>query len=143
VTKANKITDRICAYARGILPHLGIVLSLMFFVFLVVDRYNRAMAFVNNDITKALLLIAAVITVAMHRLYAPTVAKLSRLSRAVVGDILMLGSMLSLSFVFIFFLDREIMVVNTDTVKFLVTLFATCLLLISIALAFLHRKQNT
>lgn len=134
------VLNHIRNYARTALPHIGIVLSLMFFVFLIVDRYNRAMAFVNNDITKALLLVAAFVALALHRLYTPITVRLSKLAHAVVSDLLILGSMLSMTFVFIYFLDKEVMVINTSTVKILITLFSVCLLLLSVATAFLHRK---
>ena len=37
------------------LPHFNISLCLVFATLLIVDRFNRAMAFVNNDITKGML----------------------------------------------------------------------------------------
>ena len=43
----------------GLLPHVNIALSICFIVFFVVDRLNRAMAFINNDITKGMLLVYA------------------------------------------------------------------------------------
>lgn len=39
------------------LPHLNIVISGMYIVFFIIDVQNSAMAFINNDITKVLLLI--------------------------------------------------------------------------------------
>lgn len=48
---------------RDILPHAAIVLSCMMIVFFILDKFNDAMAFINNDITKTLLLILAVISV--------------------------------------------------------------------------------
>lgn len=47
----------------GILPHVCLILSLMMITFVITDRYNRAMAFINNDITKTLLLIFAVLVI--------------------------------------------------------------------------------
>ena len=40
---------------KKILPHLIIILAMMFLVFLSIDLVNEAMAFINNGITKALL----------------------------------------------------------------------------------------
>ncbi len=40
-----------------LIPHLAIVLSLMIVTFFIIDRFNDAMAFLNNDITKILVLI--------------------------------------------------------------------------------------
>jgi len=47
----------------GLLPHTTLILSLMMITFVITDRYNRAMAFINNDITKALLLILALLVI--------------------------------------------------------------------------------
>ncbi len=41
----------------------AIVISLMYLVFFGIDRVNTAMEFINNDITKWLLVILAVITI--------------------------------------------------------------------------------
>lgn len=48
---------------RKLLPHAAIVLSLMYLVFFHIDRVNSAMAFINNDITKALLYALSLISV--------------------------------------------------------------------------------
>jgi len=44
-----------------ILPHILIVLAGMFIVLFTVDKINSAMAFINNDITKALLAVFSVV----------------------------------------------------------------------------------
>ncbi|NTU89542.1 MAG: hypothetical protein HGA54_06525 [Actinobacteria bacterium] len=38
-----------------ILPHITLILAVMFIVFLVLDNYNPTMNFVNNDISVVLL----------------------------------------------------------------------------------------
>lgn len=48
---------------RKLLPHAAIILSFMYFVFYAIDRVNSAMAFINNDITKGLLVILCLIAV--------------------------------------------------------------------------------
>lgn len=48
---------------RKILPHAAIVISGMYLVFFLIDRVNSAMGFINNDITKRLLLILCAISV--------------------------------------------------------------------------------
>ena len=48
---------------RKILPHVAIVLSNMYIVFYLIDRVNSAMCFIDNSITKALLVILAVISI--------------------------------------------------------------------------------
>jgi len=45
---------------RKLLPHLCIILSLMMLTFIVIDRVNRAMNFIDNDIFKGLLLIYSI-----------------------------------------------------------------------------------
>ena len=47
---------------RKILPHVSIVLCNMYIVFYLIDRVNSAMAFINNSITKVLLLILCIIS---------------------------------------------------------------------------------
>ena len=42
---------------KKLTPHAAIILSAMYLVFFAIDRVNRSMAFINNDITKWLLLI--------------------------------------------------------------------------------------
>jgi hypothetical protein len=45
-----------------VLPHLSIILSGMLLTFFIIDRVNTAMAFINNDITKWLIGISAVLS---------------------------------------------------------------------------------
>lgn len=42
---------------RKLLPHGAIILSAMYLVFFLIDRVNSAMSFINNNITKRLLLV--------------------------------------------------------------------------------------
>ena len=46
-----------------ILPHACIILSAMILVFYFIDKVNPAMAFINNNITKALIAIWAVCSI--------------------------------------------------------------------------------
>ena len=48
---------------RRILPHISILLSNMYIVFFLIDRVNRAMAFIDNDLTKWLLLFASLVSI--------------------------------------------------------------------------------
>ncbi len=48
---------------RDILPHGAIILSLMMIVFYILDQFNDAMAFINNRITKSLLLILSIVSI--------------------------------------------------------------------------------
>jgi len=47
---------------RKILPHVAIVLSNMYLVFFAIDRVNSAMSFINNNITKILLVVLCIIS---------------------------------------------------------------------------------
>lgn len=47
---------------RKILPHVSIVLCNMYLVFFCIDRVNSAMSFIDNNITKALLLVLCIIS---------------------------------------------------------------------------------
>ena len=53
---------------RRILPHVSIVMCNMYIVFYLIDRVNSAMAFINNGITKALLLVMCIISI-MNSVY--------------------------------------------------------------------------
>ena len=48
---------------RKLLPHVAIIITMMYFVFYFIDRVNPAMAFINNDITKNLLFALGVIAI--------------------------------------------------------------------------------
>lgn len=41
---------------RKLLPHVNIILGLMFLTFYILDKFNGAMNFIANDISKGLLL---------------------------------------------------------------------------------------
>ena len=47
---------------RKLLPHATIIISAMYLVFFVIDIFNEPMAFVNNRMTKALLLVMCAIS---------------------------------------------------------------------------------
>ena len=49
---------------RKLLPHAAIILSMMYFVFFFIDKVNSAMAFIDNNITKALLFALGVLSIA-------------------------------------------------------------------------------
>ena len=47
-----------------LLPHATIILSVMFITFFIIDKVNEKMAFINNDISKVLLAVLAVLAIA-------------------------------------------------------------------------------
>lgn len=47
---------------RRILPHVAIVLSNMYIVFYLIDRVNSAMSFIDNKLTKALLVLLSLVS---------------------------------------------------------------------------------
>ena len=49
---------------RKIFPHAAIIISLMYLIFFGIDRVNSAMNFINNDMTKWLLVALAAISIA-------------------------------------------------------------------------------
>ena len=49
---------------RTLLPHAAIVFSLLFITFFIVDKINGAMNFINNNITKGMLLACALVSIA-------------------------------------------------------------------------------
>ncbi|MBE6565229.1 MAG: hypothetical protein E7655_08160 [Ruminococcaceae bacterium] len=48
---------------KGLLPHAVLILSLMMITFYITDQFNRPMAFINNDITKALLFLLSLLAI--------------------------------------------------------------------------------
>lgn len=50
-------------YIKKVLPHLSIILGGMMLTFVVIDYFNNARGLVNNDGTKALLLIFAIVSI--------------------------------------------------------------------------------
>lgn len=48
---------------RKLLPHAAIIISAMYFVFFFIDKVNSTMAFIDNDITKALIFALGVIAI--------------------------------------------------------------------------------
>ena len=49
---------------RKVFPHAAIIISLMYLIFFGIDRVNSAMNFINNDMTKWLLVALALISIA-------------------------------------------------------------------------------
>ena len=47
---------------RAMLPHVAILICNMYIVFYLIDRVNTAMNFIDNGLTKGLLLILCVVT---------------------------------------------------------------------------------
>lgn len=48
---------------RKLFCHGAIVISVMYFVFFGIDRVNSAMSFIDNDITKVLLVVLGVLSI--------------------------------------------------------------------------------
>ncbi len=57
--KKNSLLNILCT----LLPHLNIALALFLITCFIVDRYNRAMAFINNEYTKYTLLVFAILVI--------------------------------------------------------------------------------
>lgn len=53
----------------GFLPHINIALALFFITCFIVDRYNRAMAFINNEYTKYGLLVFSILVIAQSVIF--------------------------------------------------------------------------
>lgn len=47
----------------GMIPHAAILICNMYIVFFLIDRVNTAMCFIDNDITKYLLMVMCVISI--------------------------------------------------------------------------------
>ena len=55
-----KRLNNIISWLFSALPHINIALAVSLLVLFVTDRYNRAMAFINNDIAKWMLAVLCV-----------------------------------------------------------------------------------
>lgn len=47
----------------SILPHINIIIACMVLTFLIIDRFNNAMQFIENDITKGILFVFVFIAI--------------------------------------------------------------------------------
>ena len=68
------------------LPHLCIILCCMILTFLIIDHYNSAMVFINNDITKGLMFALCLLYGFQGRLYGQDelLARVRRACRALL-----------------------------------------------------------
>jgi hypothetical protein len=64
-----------------LLPHVGIILSGMLIVFFVVDRFNSAMGFFDNDAAKILICALGVVSIANSILLIAHQRRLERMGR--------------------------------------------------------------
>ena len=64
-----KIIRKLLDLATTFIPHLNIALSLVLLTLLITDRFNRAMNFVNNDITKLIMMGFCVLVVLESVIY--------------------------------------------------------------------------
>ncbi|MEE0681007.1 MAG: hypothetical protein ACLVML_08545 [Candidatus Gastranaerophilaceae bacterium] len=54
---------------KKILPHFCIILSVVMLVFLIIDQVNSAMAFINNQGTKVIMIVFSLLVLLMSILY--------------------------------------------------------------------------
>lgn len=60
----TKILKELFSVAEAALPHINIALGIVMLTLLVTDSFNRAMNFINNDITKSMLAVFCVLVIA-------------------------------------------------------------------------------
>lgn len=58
-----KILGTLFSLFVAALPHINISMALVFLTLIVTDHFNRAMAFINNDITKGMLFVWCVLLI--------------------------------------------------------------------------------
>ena len=96
---------KILAFLRDFLPHLLLALSVVLLSFFILDRFNRAMNFINNDHTKRLLLIFGQLAAAQAVLLASEYARRAG-KTALIGCVAgVLGGLGSEVFVFLALTD--------------------------------------
>ena len=59
-----KTAKKILSIIEALLPHINIAQGLVILTLLITDRFNRAMNFINNDITKSMLALYCVLVIA-------------------------------------------------------------------------------
>jgi len=64
-----KIIKKMLAVFAAVLPHLNISLGIVMLTLLITDRFNRAMNFINNDITKFMLMAFCVLVIIESLIY--------------------------------------------------------------------------
>jgi hypothetical protein len=64
-----KTVKKILSLAAAALPHINIALCFVTLTLLVTDSFNRAMNFINNDITKSMLAVFCVLVIAESVIY--------------------------------------------------------------------------
>lgn len=74
----KRIIRIICSAFMSALPHINVTLAVVLLVLFVTDRFNRAMAFINNDITKWMLCIFCLTSLLQAVIYAYQRRKLIR-----------------------------------------------------------------
>lgn len=60
---------RILSLIASALPHINIALGITMLALLVTDQFNRAMNFINNDMTKTLMIIYCVLIIIQSVIY--------------------------------------------------------------------------
>lgn len=138
--KAKELACRIAPYAKDFLPHFTLVLCLMHVTFLIVDLFNRAMAFVNNDITKWLLVVLSFAVLGVcENLRHTDMYKLHRAVRVLLRTCV-IGACIVL---YIFFLDKESRIINTTLVKYTLYAFVILSSALSVCMIVQQRKNTT
>ena len=117
-------------------PHICLTISLMHIVFLIVDLFNRAMAFVNNDITKWLLLVSAIFTLVLCSDLHVTAKNKKRPLRVGIR-VCTIAAVLT---IFVFVLDHETKIINTTVVKYLFYIYSTTSAALSVY-GIIHRRK--
>lgn len=64
-----KTIKRMLSLLAAALPHLNIALGIVMLTLLITDRFNRAMNFVNNDITKYMMIGFCVLVIVQSVIY--------------------------------------------------------------------------
>ena len=64
-----KIINKLLGYAASALPHINISLGVVLLTLVITDRFNRAMNFVNNDITKGILAVFCLLVIVESIIY--------------------------------------------------------------------------
>ena len=64
-----KMIKKLLSLAAAAIPHINIALGIVLLTLLITDRFNRAMNFINNDITKFMLMVFCLLVITESVIY--------------------------------------------------------------------------
>lgn len=109
---------KIVKYMKEWISHLTLIFAVMLLTFWVTDRFNTAMAFINHDMTKGLMLIFSLCSMAVAIFLLTDRTPYVRKARAVMGIVTLIGGVGLAALLVIDRTSPQLLLFVGDTVKF-------------------------